>query len=171
MRCFSVKQGKRMLVLGTVLWTRCWRSEYCQGWHSREARFNLLFCRLRALYCHFPSSNFPFLDWFYQEQLGILQKGISCNVMKNTNKTNSIRDTLSLESSTKYNIHLAAPLFRYAFSRKWMHIFICTYIFAVTLASFCSHSSSTALGSSSHDSAKGILRTSATASHDRWGLL
>lgn len=52
------------------------------------------------------------------------------------NKTNTIRSVLSLESFVKCNIQLAAPLFKYAFSRKWMHIFICTYILVLTLAFF-----------------------------------
>lgn len=62
------------------------------------------------------------------------------------NKTNAATKSvvLSLESCTKYNIQLAEPFLKYTFSRKWMHIFICTYIFALTLAYFCSHSSTTA---------------------------
>lgn len=62
MRCFSVKQDKRMLVLGTVFRWCCWRSAYCQGWHSREAR-DSIYCS--AASGHYITASLPLIFPFW----------------------------------------------------------------------------------------------------------
>lgn len=138
MRWFSVreKDAGPGNSLANILLKKCILSRSDME-ERKRGRFSLLLWSLKALYCSFPTSPFSFLDWCCQNQQGIPQKDTSSILMNNTylfNKTNSTREgvILSLESCTKYNTDLSDPLFKYAFSRKWIHIFICTYIFTLT---------------------------------------